>query len=570
VRFRTTRVCCSCHYFNLDGIPVLCRLSAGTAPIAESGYGVSVVRSWGRLLIVVLAAGYLAACTEVVDSVVDSRYGQYNRSTDWAKNEAILLNIARASEFQPLNFLSFQPYTGSATVTGSASSPSFILGPNRIASQKQYTLGSGALTASASGTGTINVTNLDTSDFYDSLLSPVDFTNLNAFQRQGYSRELLFRLFADYVSLKPGIGDAQGPYSVIVYNDTTHERSCFPLRPEVINKLYGSSPQEFQTEVCFRDLVVFALVSGLSSEVRTVTSPDTSAKQPAASTSSTKTTATNSSPPKTQTEARLCFDSALATRAIYEFHWNGLDNLMPKPADLMATQYHPICGGTGPEDIWLPTSQKAPAAPVSAADKAKLAATAKQADAAKTQAATDSANADADAKADPSKAAAATKAKANLAKVTTQAAQADAAANAKPAAAVSPPGVATLRVHVKSRTGFPVWDIHLLGQHVIEIGTRSTFSMYNFLGSLVREPLSDANRWTGPPEDGNDNFIITVNKGQPAGCFAATVLDLEIYCVPTSGAQNTKRTFSILSQLLALKTTTDDLQLTPTLRLLPD
>ncbi len=51
--------------------------------------------------------------------------------------------------------------------------------------------------------GSINVQNLDTYDFYDSRLSPVDFVNLNAFQRQGYPRELLFRLFADYVSLKP-------------------------------------------------------------------------------------------------------------------------------------------------------------------------------------------------------------------------------------------------------------------------------------------------------------------------------------------------------------------------------
>jgi hypothetical protein len=119
----------------------------------------------------------LAACTEVVDSVVDTRYAQYNRSTDWAKNEAILLNIVRASEYQPLNFLSFQPYTGSASVTGTAAAPSFIIGPDRVNSQKQYTIGSSTLSASATGSGTINVTNLDTSDFYDSLLSPVDFVN---------------------------------------------------------------------------------------------------------------------------------------------------------------------------------------------------------------------------------------------------------------------------------------------------------------------------------------------------------------------------------------------------------
>jgi hypothetical protein len=49
----------------------------------------------------------------------------------------------------------------------------------------------------------------------------------------------------------------------------------------------------------------------------------------------------------------------------------------------------------------------------------------------------------------------------------------------------------------------------------------------------------------------------------------AILLELGIFCVPLDGAANTKRTFSILAQLLALKATTDDLQLQPTFRLLP-
>jgi len=133
----------------------------------------------------------------------------------------------------------------------------------------------------------------------------------------------------------------------------------------------------------------------------------------------------------------------------------------------------------------------------------------------------------------------------------------------------SAPGVATLGVHLTHKTGFPIWDIHLLGQHTIEIGTRSTFSIYNFLGSLVRDPQSPANALAGPLDSNNDPYLLTVNFGQPTGCFALAMLDLGLYCVPLDGAANTKQAFSILSQLLALKTTTGDLQLQPIIRLLP-
>ena len=183
----------------------------------------------------------------------DSRYAQYNRATDWAKNEAILLNIARASEYQPLNFLVYNAYTGSATVAAAASSPSFIIGPNRIASQKQYTLGQGTLTANAMASGSINVQNLDTYDFSDSLLSPVDFVNLNAFQRQGYPRELLFRLFADYVSLKPSAANSPHGLSAIVYNAPMEEKSCFPLPVPAMRNSTAPTRRKIKKEYVSRD-----------------------------------------------------------------------------------------------------------------------------------------------------------------------------------------------------------------------------------------------------------------------------------------------------------------------------
>jgi hypothetical protein len=94
--------------------------------------------------------------------------------------------------------------------------------------------------------------------------------------------------------------------------------------------------------------------------------------------------------------------------------------------------------------------------------------------------------------------------------------------------------------------------------------------MYNFLGRLLNEQESEANKLRGLlSEDDGDPHILTIVKGQPAGCFASALFNLGVYCVPIDGAQSTKSTFSILSQLLALKTTTGDLQLLPTIRLLP-
>jgi len=500
-----------------------------------------------RIALLLGAAGCLAACTEVVDSVVDSRYGEYNRQTDWAKNEAILLNIVRASQYQPLNFMSFQPYTGTATASGTASSPSFIIGPARTSSQKQYTFGQGTLTASAGGTGTIGVTMLDTQAFYEAVLDPVDFTDLNTFQRQGYPRELLFRLFTNSVTLRPAT--PQRALSFVVYNDPSPKNQCFPLQG-LANTLYGPHPHDVQEQICFSNLVEFALLSGLSSETRTP--PATSQAKASTGAAASKDQSGNnqtSSTPKPALDGRLCFDPALANRYQLQYgerekenilngkepEWLTLPYLEHFIQAVRAAQYHPVCGSTTGADQWPAASSSSGAKTAGAQQPAAP----KQPDK------------------DPSK-------------KTTQSTQSGGtSAPKKP-----PPGVAILNVVVPELTGSPVWDIHRLTHGEIEIGTRSTFAMYNFLGRLLSAPVPvdngvNANRLIGSQADDDDRFILTVTRGQLAGCFVAVAMDLGEYCVPINGAQNTKRTFSILSQLLALKTTTGDLQLTPTLRLVP-
>lgn len=456
---------------------------------------------FGRVLSVAVAAACLAACTEVVDSTTEIRYGQYNYTTDWAKNEAILLNVVRASKFQPLNFLVYQTYTGTATASAQVASPGFIVGPNRVASQKQFTFSNSTVNATGTGTGSISVQNLDTQDFYDALLTPVDFTNLYAFQRQGYPRELLFRLFTDYVSLKPPADvDPQGRGARIIYNDPSPDKQCVP----------SYKPNE---QICFGDLVEFALLSGLSSEIRTAAAPASSSNKQAGSAAKTgggttpssgSSPSSGSGPSAPTTEARLCFDGALANNAIVESQRYPPQQWIAEGRDIgrflkavRLAEYHPICGGTEGLDAWPSKnsgSKKGPTSNQSA-------------------------------------------------------------------------GTNTLYVSVTVPTGQPIWDIHQKVHNTVEIGTRSTFAIYNFLGRLMNEQDSDINTMRSPLQLVNDPRILTVNKGQPAGCFVWTSLDLGVYCVPVDGAENTKRSFSILSQLLALKTTTGDLQLQPIFRL---
>src|SRR5215813_11324418 len=71
-------------------------------------------------------AGLLAGCA-IVDPV-DSRYDTISRSLAKARNESILLNLARASHDHPLNFVTIANVSPSMSNTTSFSLPTFLVG----------------------------------------------------------------------------------------------------------------------------------------------------------------------------------------------------------------------------------------------------------------------------------------------------------------------------------------------------------------------------------------------------------------------------------------------------------
>ena len=371
-----------------------------------------------------------------VDSV-QSRYDNVNRNAAQARNESILLNIVRAGDNAPLNFVAFSRVTAVTSASGNLALPTFALGPDPapVSLQRVATVGDRALGSSSNVQNSMDLTILDSHDFYSALLSPVDLPTLSYFVRQGYSRELLFRLFTDSVRARVGGKDYEFP------NDPA--QSCQP----------GS-----KIPTCFDDMVAIAVASGLTAETRIEQAPSTGKKKGAGTADA----------PRYITFGRLCFDPVLAARARREYSSDIFGKLLAAPG-----AHRPQC-----------RSKSWPKQTVDGSSD-------------------------------------------------------------------------TLTFDLpQTRLG----PIHF------EIITRSTFGIYQFLGRMLARGTIENMQMEPRLDVLEDRRLLTLNAGAPGGCFAETSYRGVHYCVPEDGAEQTKRIFSLLAQLLALKTQSGDLAITPTVR----
>jgi hypothetical protein len=95
------------------------------------------------------------------------------------------------------------------------------------------------------------------------------------------------------------------------------------------------------------------------------------------------------------------------------------------------------------------------------------------------------------------------------------------------------------------------------------IVTRSTFGIYQFLGHLLATGTDDDLTLT----ENTDNNLLTIIRGDGQNCFQAVNYKDGNYCVPET-AKNTKQIFQLLAQLVALQTSSQDLAITPTVRVI--
>jgi hypothetical protein len=124
-----------------------------------------------------------------------------------------------------------------------------------------------------------------------------------------------------------------------------------------------------------------------------------------------------------------------------------------------------------------------------------------------------------------------------------------------------------------------------MGPYTFRIVPRSAYGVFEFLGNMLKEQERNAEpnpeayivqpRAGLPPVtdlppiliSGHDEPLITVLRDGTANCFAHTWFYDGDYCVPQE-ATNTKRIFSLLSQLIAIETTATDLSITPVVRII--
>jgi hypothetical protein len=254
------------------------------------------------------ASGALLAVTLLGCAFVDpldSRYDTISRSLAKARNEAIFLNVVRASNDDPLNFTTIANVTPSLTNTTSLALPNFLVGPRvsnpvtgafiaePAAPARDVTFGNTTAGNTTAVSTNFNVSTEETGAFYDGFLKPIDLQTLDYFIRQGYSRELLFWLFTESVE--------------IVEPD---HKLLFAYNPP---ENYGC-PIDDALKRCFGDVVLIAMAAGLTVEGKTIQKPASSG-QARTAVVAPGNQLNNSSKPETTSYFRFCFDPLLAKQA---------------------------------------------------------------------------------------------------------------------------------------------------------------------------------------------------------------------------------------------------------------
>jgi hypothetical protein len=287
------------------------------------GWGSSM---WVRVsLAAACLAGLLSACA-IVDPV-DSRYDTVGRSLARARDQAIFLNLVRASHDYPLSFTTVSNVTPSLTNVSQFSLPTFIEGPlfkgaTPIAPPYTDFLANNNTASNSTSVSTnFSVSTQETSAFYEGFLRPIDLTTLDYFIRQGYSHEMLFWLFTDSVEVTIA---GSGTYGF--HYDPPRDYGC---------------PKGVPGNRCFIDFVRLATATGLTVEEKTLQSAEKGGGGGGGGSSGGSKTTTTVYP-------RFCFNRVLATRAQRSMSNEDLELL----GGAYKVQGSPRCG-----DPWDPVPQ---------------------------------------------------------------------------------------------------------------------------------------------------------------------------------------------------------------------
>ena len=243
------------------------------------GARVNSIRGVTRWAAALMLGALCAGC--VAFGGVDRDAATIDKSVGTARNSSILLNIVRASRDEPLYFYSINQVQGSGLEDFKLSLPALTLGPKQIASQQNYTFGYNGLdTLDSQRSGFFNVSVLDSKNFYAGMLAPLDLTEVNILIKQGFPRELVYRLIVADITF-------YGPH---------------PLTHQVGLYRFENSPSS-PTYPLFNVFLTAAMTHGITTEEYYVSGAATDAPSGAA--------AKPGAPASQTTAARLCADMTL-------------------------------------------------------------------------------------------------------------------------------------------------------------------------------------------------------------------------------------------------------------------
>jgi hypothetical protein len=161
-----------------------------------------------RLLIVSLLLG---GCG-VLDRY-EARLDAMNRSMDRARNEMLLLNVLRAGQSHPMTFLAITNLSAQQGVDAALAAPTVSLGPTLVLERLIF----GGNDVAARAAGSIAAIPLESREFYQGLLQPIPLPAAQFLMRQGYPRQVLFRVLIESIRLRGATRE------VMLWNDPTDE-----------------------------------------------------------------------------------------------------------------------------------------------------------------------------------------------------------------------------------------------------------------------------------------------------------------------------------------------------------
>ena len=292
----------------------------------------------------------LSACA-FVDNFTPRQYSLNIHSQD-ALNQETLLNIIRASRFQPLNFMGISLLTGNQSEVLTIGLPTITLGPGQSPVAREFIFTGNVIDSSASAG--FNMNPLISTDFQRAMLTPISQNTL-ADLMVSYPREAVLYLVVGRIKITNGkivsvlrndpgddrdfvdrTGTAIPCNDIFTEQATDGARSPYRRLAKITSELYAPENDRYCAFSKFAAILRIAVSYGLTatriqSSASAITQP---ADQPR---SSAKSSGETGSAGQTGSQGRLCFEEGLAdlgNRAVVLEIDNRCDN--PNPTQGMA------------------------------------------------------------------------------------------------------------------------------------------------------------------------------------------------------------------------------------------